>query len=137
MVARTHVVPDVQAADQAGQVGAGVAGVRRVDQLAEDLAQRLDVRAAEQRGRLGADGAQHPLADGVPLGVVRVQQAVGGPAPDLGGELPAEVGRVLETEVEGLSAHGHYAFRPGPTARAAAPPPIRPLLRRHGRVRQP
>ena len=45
---------------------------------------------------------QHVAGDRVPFGVVAVQQPLRCPAADLGGQLPAQVERVLDAEVEPL-----------------------------------
>ena len=52
----------------------------------------------------GAAGAQHLLAHRVALGLIAVQKAVGGAAAEHGGQLPAEVGGVLEAGVHALAA---------------------------------
>ena len=54
--------------------------------------QRLDLGVLRDR-----------LADGMPLGVIAVEQARRRPAVDLGGELPAQVHRVLEAGVQALA----------------------------------
>ncbi len=55
-----------------------------------------------------AAGGEHHLADGVAFGVVGVEQRLGGAVQD-GGELPAQVGRVLEAGVHALAARGRVA----------------------------
>ena len=67
-------------------------------------------RSASMRGSLRwSAGLRHrvlqdPRRDGVPLGLVGVEQALGRGAPDDLGELPAEVDRVLHAEADPLSA---------------------------------
>ncbi len=60
---------------------------------------------------LGASVHAHPLADRSAFALVGVQQPFGRPPPQLRGELPAEVHRVLDARVEALPAHRQVDVR--------------------------
>ena len=75
-----------------------------------------------------AAAAQHQSPDRVPLALVAVEQArVGGLAPDGGGELPAEVGGVLQAGVHALAARGGVHVRRVAREEDPADPVVRGL----------
>ncbi len=115
---RLSRVPYVDAGDGSGEVGPYP---WLAQQFAEEEAQLFGPGAAQQQQRLGGDVVQHPAPGRVPLGVVAVQQPRPRGAPHLGGEFPAEVGGVLQPEVEGLAAHRHLVV--GGVAREQDPAP--------------
>jgi hypothetical protein len=75
-----------------------------VQQLGEQVTQCRDLGARGQQRELGLAVHRHPFTDRPPLGVVAVQQTGGRPALDHSRQLPAEVDRVLQAEVESRSA---------------------------------
>jgi hypothetical protein len=50
---------------------------------------------------------EHPLAHTVPLGMVGVSQSWWRPPVDFGGQLPAEVDRVQQANIEGRLTRQH------------------------------
>jgi hypothetical protein len=84
------------------------AHVLEVHQLGQQPAYRLGTGFGGDQFRLGAGRVQHVVGDRMALGVVAVQQPFRCPAVHLGGELPAEVERVLDAEVEPLSPKGGW-----------------------------
>jgi hypothetical protein len=86
------------------QLGEVPVRLREVHQLRDDVPQRVDVRTRRQQCGLGPGVAQHRLARGVSFARVGVEQRVGCiPAYD-GGQLPAEVRRVQQADVQTLTA---------------------------------
>lgn len=84
-----------------------------VQQLAEQrrgTAVALDQRQLDQEG-LGLGTFGDGPADRVAFGVIGVEQAGWRPAPEVRGQLPAEVHRVLEAGVESLGADGEVDVR--------------------------
>ncbi len=75
-----------------------------MQQLDHQLPQPLVPRIRVDEHRLRARVAQHPLRDRVALRLVRVEQPVRRRARDHRAQLPAEVERVLEAQVEALPA---------------------------------
>ncbi len=100
-VATIEVVADVDRGDHAGDVAVDLL---ELHQPREQLTQRGRPRLGTQQGHLRPGIGQHPAGDRVALRVVTVQQALRRPPVDLGGELPAQVERVLDPEVEPLPA---------------------------------
>lgn len=68
-------------------------------------------RFGGQQFGVRACSAQNVGCDRDPFGLIGVQQAGGCPAADLGGQLPAQVERVLGAEVEALPAHRRVNVR--------------------------
>lgn len=94
-------VADGETADQTGQVAGHVGQVGR---RREEGAHRAARRRPGDEAVLGGDVLQHPGADGVPFRLVGVEH---GSVPANGrGELPAQVHRVLDVEVQALAAGG-------------------------------
>jgi hypothetical protein len=86
-------------------------------QLGEELAEGGDpaVRGRADERALGP-GVQHPLAFGVPFGVVGVEESRRGPAPDLGGEFPAEVDRIQQSGVQPQPPAGRWIRAASPAS---------------------
>ena len=96
-------VPDVVASDHLGDVPVGLL---HLQDPREDLPQGVHVRPRAHERQLGSGVGQDLGGDRVALGVVGVEQVRRGPAVQGGGELPAEVERVLQPQVESLAACG-------------------------------
>ena len=103
-----EVVADVDRGDLLDQVAVHLV---EVHQLGEQPAHGLRARLGGQQLHLGAGVVQHVRGDRMTFGLVGVQQGLRRPAADLGGQLPAEVERVLDAEVEALSAGGRMDVR--------------------------
>jgi hypothetical protein len=107
-VAGAEVVVNVQTR-QPGEVS--LARLVQLHQLAHHLAQGVVsvVTALERRDRQGA--LEHARADWVPLGVVAIQEAVWRCSVYHLRELPSQVHRILNTDVESLSTYGGMHVR--------------------------
>ena len=75
-----------------------------VHQFRQQSAHCLGTRLGGQQQGLRAGIVQHVGGHRVPFGVIAVQQPNWCPAADLGGQLPAKVEGVLDSEVEALSS---------------------------------
>ena len=84
--------------------GESFARLVQAQQLGQRVAQRLGAIVDAHERDLRHRGAQHAGSDRVPLGVVRVEQALGRRLLDHLGQLPAEVHRILHAGVEALPA---------------------------------
>ena len=71
----------------------------------------VDFRAWRHQRLLGQRLHHHALPHGTALRLVGVQQPLGRPAVDRRGQLPAEVHRVLKTEVEARTTHRRVDVR--------------------------
>ncbi len=78
--------------------------VGRGREVGDHPAQGTGVRVGAHHRDLGAGPVEHPGADRMPFGGVGVEESDGCPAADDQGELPAQVHRVTDTEVEALAA---------------------------------
>jgi hypothetical protein len=108
VVRPAHRVPDVRTADHAGEQAVHLG---QVHQLGEQLTQLVRGGIGVHQCHLCPHVAQHPGADRMAFGVVGVQQAGWRPATYLGRQLPADVDRVLQPEVEALAAHREVDVR--------------------------
>ena len=86
------------------EVGGTGQALRSGQQVGEDVAQGAGLVIGAHERDLGAGKIKDPGADGMAFGGVGVKQALGGVAVGDGGEFPAQVVGVAETEVEALSA---------------------------------
>ena len=98
-MARAEVVPDPDRDDLLGQVPVHLL---EVHQLRHQPAHRLRARLGGHQLHLRAGVGQHVDGHRAPFGLVAVQQPLRRPAVDLAGQLPAEVERVLDAQVEAL-----------------------------------
>ncbi len=124
-------VADAEGRQHVDQV---VADLLELQQVGEELPQRLDLVQRVQQGLLGLGVEGEPRADRVPLRVVRVQQAGRGPALDGRRELPAEVHRVLHAGVQPLAAEREMDVRGVP---GQEHPALAVALREAGRAAEP
>jgi hypothetical protein len=97
--------------DRTDLLGEVPAHVLEVHQLRHQAAHCLRPRLQRHQLHLRAGVVQYVGGHRVPFGVVAVQQPNWRPAVDLGGQLPAQVERVLDAEVETLPAHGRVDVR--------------------------
>lgn len=100
---RSHVVPHVGAGYLVGDLPEVVG---RLEELADESAARGDVGAGGHQGGLGLSPDQLAHTGGVTLGLVGVQEVVGGPPREGCPELPREVRRILQGEVQGGAVAG-------------------------------
>ena len=100
-MAFAEVVADPDRGDLLGQVPVDVL---EVHQFRHQPAHGLGTRLGGHQLHLCAGHVQHVGGHRAPFGLVAVQQPLRCPAGDLGGQLPAEVERVLDAEVEPLPA---------------------------------
>jgi hypothetical protein len=96
-----EVVADVEAGEHAGDV---LARFVHAQQSGKSVAKRVEAGIASGQWDLGHRGLQHAGGDRMTFGLVGVQEAVGRGSPDHLGELPAQVHRILHSEVEALPA---------------------------------
>lgn len=101
--ARTEVVADAGRGDLLDEPAVHLV---EVHQFGEQPAHGPRARFGGVQFHLGASVLQYVLGDRTALGLVGVQQCVRRPAADPRGQLPAEVERVLEAQVEPLPAGG-------------------------------
>ena len=101
LVPLADVVADPGPDDLLGQVPVHLL---EVHQLRHQAAHRLRARLGGDQQHLRAGVLQDVGGHRAPFGLVAVQQPARCPAADLGGQLPAEVERVLDAEVEPLPA---------------------------------
>ncbi len=90
--------------DRGGLFDQVAAHVLEVHQFRQQPAHRLGTRFEGYQLGLRTNVVQHVGGHRVPFGVIAVQQPLRCPAVDRGGELPAEVERILDAEVEPLPA---------------------------------
>src|SRR4051794_10751428 len=97
----TEIVAEGYSPDTFGEVGRAVP---RRYQIAYDRFERAGTSIGAHQQDLGARPIQDAHPDRMPLRGVAVEQALGSIASDRGSELPPEVQRVAEPEVQALSA---------------------------------
>ena len=100
MVAEAGVA-DVEPRQRGAQIGVHLA---EADEMSEDVVQLGDLIAQPEQRCLSADQVQSVGIGSVSLVVISVEQRVRGLAAHDGGELPAQVERVLHTHVHALPA---------------------------------
>ena len=73
-------------------------------ELGKDIAQGIRAVICAEQCNLGHRIAQHTSSDRVPLGMVRIEQALWRRLLHHLGQLPSQIHRILHTDVEALSA---------------------------------
>ncbi len=100
-VSRAEVVVNVEARHHSG---VSLARLVHLQQIGHGLAQGVRPFIAASQRRLRHGAPEHARTDRVPLGLVRIEQALGRCAPHHLGQLPSQVRGVLDADVESLSA---------------------------------
>ena len=113
-----EVVVDVQAGHhRADPLGRLV----QAQQLSHGVAQGVDARVGAGERGLRHGGAQHAGRDRMPLDVVGAQEAFRRCPADHLGQLPAQVHRILDSDLETLPAHRVVHVRGASPARSTRP----------------
>ncbi len=117
-MAATEIMAQRHAPHPLGEIGRAVA---RGDEIADDGFQRPRAPGRPHQRHLGARPVEDLRAQRMPLALIAVEQPRRGVAADHGRELPAEVHRVAEPEIEPLAAQRGMDVRS--VARQQHPPP--------------
>src|SRR5471030_3348894 len=103
-----QIVAQRYAPDAFREIGRAVA---RVDEVTEDGLERARTAAWPHDGHLRARPVEYPRAERMPLGRVAVGESVRRVATDGRGELPSQIHRVAQPEVQALAAQWRVDVR--------------------------